>query len=125
MGLQTIAKGQILHKAASDSVNTVEVLVKGKIKIYDQYTQVVLNVGGIIGLIETPGKEYSYTYEALEDSAVYSYPYTSDDDLQVVIRSNPKICGYSLTSWCDANEGPLEGRNILKPGLAHALQEGW
>ncbi len=42
-----------------------------------------------------------------------------------VIRSNPRICGYSLTSWCDANEGPLEGRNVLKPGLAHALQEGW
>ena len=42
-----------------------------------------------------------------------------------VIRSNPKICGYSLTSWCDANEGVLEGGNILKPGQAHALQEGW
>ncbi len=42
-----------------------------------------------------------------------------------VIRSNPKICGYSLTSWCNANEGPLEGRYVLKPGLAHALQEGW
>lgn len=102
MGLQTIAKGQILHKAASDSVNTVEVLVKGKIKIYDQYTQVVLNVGGIIGLIETPGKEYSYTYEALEDSAVYSYPYTSDDDLQVVIRSNPKIASILSSQACDS-----------------------
>ena len=42
-----------------------------------------------------------------------------------VIRSNPMICGYSLTSWCDANEGPIEGRYVLKPGLAHALQEGW
>ena len=42
-----------------------------------------------------------------------------------VIRSNPKICGYSLTSWCNQNEGPIEGRYVIKPELAHALQEGW
>ncbi len=102
MGLQTISKGQILHKAGNDSVSTIEVLVKGKVRVYDQYSQVVLSVGGIIGLIETPSKEYSYTYEALEDSAIYSYPYNSDEDVSVVIRSNPKIASILSSQAADS-----------------------
>ena len=102
MGLQTIAKGQILHKAGNDSVNTIEVLVKGKFKVYDQYSQVVLTVGGLLGITEIPGKEYSFTYEALEDSAVYSYPFNSDEDVEVVIRSNPKIASILSSQASDS-----------------------
>ena len=102
MGLQTISKGQILHKAGNDSVSTIEVLVKGKIKVYDQYSQIILGVGGLIGLSETPEKEYSYTYEALEDCAVYSYPYNSDDDVRFVIQSNPKIASILSSQASDS-----------------------
>lgn len=42
-----------------------------------------------------------------------------------IIRSNPKINGYSLTSWGEGNEGTLEGKGVMKEGVAHALQEGW
>lgn len=42
-----------------------------------------------------------------------------------LIRSNPKINGFSLTSWGVSNEGTLEGNNIIKESVAHALQEGW
>ena len=42
-----------------------------------------------------------------------------------LIRSNPKINGFSLTSWGVSNEGTLEGDNIIKESVAHALQEGW
>jgi len=44
-----------------------------------------------------------------------------------VIRANPKICGYSLTSWGTANEGTLESDKptVVKPGVAYALQTGW
>ncbi len=42
-----------------------------------------------------------------------------------VIRANPMFCGYSLTSWGTSNEGTLEGKLVLKPGTAYALQTGW
>ena len=38
MGLVTLTKGQIVHKAMSDTVGTLEILVKGKIKISDSYS---------------------------------------------------------------------------------------
>ena len=75
MGLVTLQKGQIVHKALTDTVNTLEILVKGKIRATDQFTSFHLNIGGIIGLIESPTKEYQYTYEAIEDSSIYTYPY--------------------------------------------------
>ena len=42
-------------------------------------------------MVEKPGKKYIYTYEALEESAVYSYPFESIDDIPKIVRSNPKI----------------------------------
>jgi len=42
-----------------------------------------------------------------------------------LIRSNPKINGYSLTSWGIGNEGTLEGWNVIKENVAYAIQEGW
>lgn len=94
MGLVTLTKGQIVHKAMSDTVNTLEILVKGKIKATDQFTSFVINVGGIIGLVESPSKEYQYTYEVLEDSSVYTYPYEGTDDLLAMLKCNDKIISY-------------------------------
>lgn len=91
MGLIKLEKGQILHKAGTDIVSTVEVLVKGSLKISNPYSSITATVGTFIGIVEQPGKPYNYTIEALEESAVYSYPYESTDDIPNVIRSNPKI----------------------------------
>ena len=91
MGLVTLTKGQIVHKAMSDTVGTLEILVKGKIRATDQFTSFVINVGGIIGLVESPSKEYQYTYEALEDASVYTYPYEGTDDILAMLRCNEKI----------------------------------
>ena len=91
MGILKLEKGQILHKAGSDEVNSIEILVKGSIKVSNQNTNIVLTVGAFAGAVEKPGKPYVYTYEALEESAVYSYPFESLDDIPNIIRSNPKI----------------------------------
>ena len=91
MGLVTLTKGQIVHKAMSDTVGTLEILVKGKIRATDQFTSFVINVGGIIGLVESPSKEYQYTYEALENASVYTYPYEGTDDILAMLRCNEKI----------------------------------
>lgn len=91
MGLEKLEKGKILHKAGNDTVSTIEVLVKGSIKISNQYTSITLTVGGFIGIVETPSHPYKYTYEALEESSVYSYPFESKDDIPKVVRANPKI----------------------------------
>ena len=91
MGLIKLEKGQVLHKAGTDTVETLAVLGKGSIKISNQYTSIILGVGSFIGIVETPGNLYTYTIEAMEESAVYSYPFNSKEDIPKVVKSNPKI----------------------------------
>ena len=91
MALIKLEKGQILHKAGTDIVSTVEVLVKGSLKVSNPFSSITLGVGSFVGIVEHPGKPYNYTIEALEESAVYSYPYESLDDIPKVVKSNPKI----------------------------------
>ena len=40
------------------------------------------------------------------------------------LRSNPMLCGFSLTSFGTGNEGMQEGIGVLKEGLAYVLQTG-
>ncbi len=42
-----------------------------------------------------------------------------------LIRSNPMVNGFSLTSWGCGNEGTLEGVGVIKESVAYAMQEGW
>ena len=102
MGLVKLEKGQILHKAGKDIVETVEVIVKGSLKISNQFSSITLGVGGFVGIVETPGKPYFYTIEALEEGAVYSYPYNSKADIPDVVRSNPKIAPILAAQSADA-----------------------
>lgn len=91
MGLVKLEKGQILHKAGKDIVETVEVVVKGSVKISNAFSSITLGVGGFVGIVEKPGCPYVYTIEALEEGAVFSYPFNGKDDIPAVVRSNPKI----------------------------------
>ena len=48
MGLLKLEKGQIFHKAGTDIVETVEILVKGRVRISSTYSSIILNVGAKI-----------------------------------------------------------------------------
>jgi len=91
MGLVTLTKGRVIHKALSDTVSTLEILVKGKIRATDQFTSFYLSIGDIVGLVESPSKEYQYTYEVIEDSSIYVYPYEGTEDLLAMLKCNEKI----------------------------------
>ena len=81
--------------------------------------------GGLEEFMNSNG--FSNLYPFTQDFVYDTYMANERQRQQVfdVIRSNPKLCGYSLTSWGSYNEGTLEGDTILKPGQAHILQEGW
>ncbi|MCR5468106.1 MAG: hypothetical protein K6F37_04020 [Lachnospiraceae bacterium] len=91
MGVVSLQKGEFLHKAGTEKVSSIEVILKGKLSLSDKNTKLVLGVGSIIGTAEKPGEDYKYNYEALEDCNVFSYAYNCEDDIPNVIRSNPKI----------------------------------
>lgn len=101
MGLVKLEKGQILHKAGSDTVDSIEVIVKGSIVISNEYTSITMEVGSIIGVPETPGNPYIYNCEAKEETTVYTYPYNSESDIPLVIKSNPKIAPILASQMID------------------------
>ncbi|WP_026651102.1 hypothetical protein [Butyrivibrio proteoclasticus] len=120
MGLLKLEKGQILHKSAADTVSTIEVLVKGRLKISNQYSSIELSVGGFVGIVEKPGKPYIYTYEALEESAVYSYPFETVDDIPNVVRSNPKIAAILASQ---STETAYKCVDVFEQEYEEALEE--
>ncbi len=91
MGLLKLNSGQVLHSAGHGEVHTLEVLIKGRLKISGGSTSITVDAGGLIGIVEKPGSAYIYTYEALEDSTVCSYPFESVNDIPKIVRSNPKV----------------------------------
>ncbi|MCR5272687.1 MAG: cyclic nucleotide-binding domain-containing protein [Lachnospiraceae bacterium] len=91
MGIISLQKGDILHKAGDTPVSSIEVVLKGKMCLKGTDIEAELGTGSIIGIAETPKQKYVFTYEALEECSVYSYAYESDKDIPNVITSNPKI----------------------------------
>ncbi len=115
MGILQLEKGQVLHKAGKDEVHTLEVLIKGSIRISNQFSSITLDAGGFIGIVETPGRPYLYTCEAMEETVVYSYPYESVDDIPGIVRSNPRIapvlaaqCAESTATVCAIYENQFD-----------------
>ena len=99
MGLVSVAKGQVIHRAAADSAVTLDIVVKGSVEVTTAGGSIRLSTGGVIGLLESPGAPYICTYTATEDTNIYSYPYSGASDVQRIVQANPKICPV-LTAQC-------------------------
>ncbi|MBR0173391.1 MAG: hypothetical protein IJQ21_11450 [Lachnospiraceae bacterium] len=99
MGLQTFKAGVTLHTAGSDRADTLEILVKGRVQIDNGIVTLNAGTGAILGLAETPGAPYRFTYTAMADAQIISYAYLSTDDIAAMIIANAKICPI-LASEC-------------------------
>ena len=92
MAKQELKANDKIH-GVGEKVTTIEIVLKGSVSqsIPGKGTPVVLRVGSIIGLAETPNEPYQYQYVASSDSVIYSYSYDQMSDLDKVIHANQKI----------------------------------
>lgn len=91
MGKIEISKGQILrHKG--EIVDTIAIILKGSFTIQhsDDLSLSVAN-GTILGAFHACGSQYDYDYVAAEDSTLFEYEYSSEEDLAAAIRAIPAI----------------------------------
>ncbi len=99
MGKLLIKKDEKLH-SISDSVNTVDVLLKGKISLFSESGfKIPAGTGTVFGISMKPDDKYKFDYTAEEDSTVYSYDFKNTEDLVKVIKGNPNIAPV-MTSAC-------------------------
>ncbi|MCR5758021.1 MAG: hypothetical protein K6F95_08965 [Selenomonas sp.] len=91
MGKLDIAKGQILYKKGAP-VNDVAIILKGSFTLTDE-TGVRLSAGNgsILGAFHPSGSNYRYNFQAAEDSTLFVYDYTDEDDLENAIKATPTI----------------------------------
>lgn len=113
MGVVALQKGEVLHRAGDKTVGTIEVVLKGKLMLTLGDLKLPMGVGSIVGTMETPGKEYVFSYEALEECSVYSYAYNSDKDIPSVINSNPKIAAILAAQAVSLSLGAFEAYDRL------------
>ena len=92
MAMMTLPKGSILHKAAEHQVKTLEVVVKGTVMIDSANFTLHAGVGALLGLAETAGMTYRFSYIAETDAQLMQYPFESQEDLLKIILANEKIC---------------------------------
>ena len=91
MGKYDVTKGQVLHRKG-EAIEHLDLLLKGSVSIQSG-DEVALQAdhGTILGAFLPAGEPYPYTYTAREDGTLFSYDYSSEEDLVTAIKATPAI----------------------------------
>lgn len=91
MGKANVSKGEVLHNKG-DRVESVELILKGGFFITDR-GDITLHAGSgtLLGAFLVAGDVYKYDYVASEDSTIFSYDYSNEDDLTTTFKANLSI----------------------------------
>ena len=90
---KTFAAGTIIYEGMKDEVASLDIVAKGVVRATGDYCTIDLTAGSIIGIGEFPRDKYIFTYEATEDTSLYSYPYESEASLVALFKTNTKLLG--------------------------------
>lgn len=92
MAMQQCAANSQIH-SAGEKVATLDIILKGSVRMVypGNKEEVILKTGSVIGLAEKPGEIYVYSYQASEETTIYSYPFEDVLDVDKVISVNKKI----------------------------------
>ena len=93
MGKVTYSEGDVIC-SSTDSVDEIRIILQGTVKASRRFT---FQTGYMLGMDTDPHGQYGYDYVAEEECTLFTYPYNSVNDVENIVRINPKICHY-LTS---------------------------
>ncbi|SEI56357.1 hypothetical protein SAMN02910453_0839 [Lachnospiraceae bacterium A10] len=119
MGLTAYKKNDRIH-AKGTPVKTVEVVLSGSVTLIDGTMKMTLGQGNILGAVETPGSNYMFDYIASDDCKIGAYPYRELEDIEKVIRVNPRIAPILATAMVRAAD---ESYKTYEAALANAKDE--
>lgn len=91
MGKVKISKGHVLH-GKDDRVEHVEIILNGGVSITDRGDITIqANQGAILGALHQAGEAYHYDYIASEDSTLFVYDYSCEEDLIAAMKASAAI----------------------------------
>ena len=100
MESRELKAGEILHSPA-DKADHLELVRKGSVEILSAEGQLTAGKGAILGLFESPGENYTFTYRATEDCRLELFPFENYSDADRIIRDNLAECDVLVTANAD------------------------
>ena len=89
--------GELLHSPV-DKVEYLELITSGTVEIVSADQRITAEKGTILGLFETPGDYYTYTYTIKEDCRLERYTFKKLSDTDRIIRDDPSKCDLLVSS---------------------------
>lgn len=104
MALKTLSSNQIIYDKGTPA-NEIALVIKGAVTMLVGTESLVFDVGSFIGFCETPGGTHRFKYMTKGETTIYTYNYTSKDDVIELLKDNEKLSpNITLSFVKNANE---------------------
>lgn len=95
--INNISKRTIIYEVGR-AVNSVALVLKGRVLVYNSGSKVVVNAGSFIGINDLYLGRFVSTYTALEDTMMYVFSVEDKEDLDQILSTNKEYHGVMVTS---------------------------
>lgn len=92
-----IKAGSVIYKQ-SEKVDTVCVILEGRVIVYNQGIKTIMGVGSFIGLSDVYQKTYMCNYVAYENITVYTFQINDKKDIKKIMSSNKDYSGLIVSN---------------------------
>ena len=127
MGTRIVRANEYIYRIG-DKITEISIIVKGNVEISSSYNHLVISSGHIIGLPECYGGEYAFDCRAKDEVTLYSYAYSSPEDLLKIIEAKPEMVAVIATTMFNAlsiNIANYESYMKKCYGIIDFLKEGY
>lgn len=105
--IKKVERGGLIFQKGQ-RVNQIALLIKGNVIISDEYMEVPLQAGSIIGILDIDSQEYLHNYVAADDSAVCLFEYKTLTDIGAVGSVLQSYRNYTIQSACNQLEDIID-----------------
>lgn len=103
-------------------IGEIALLVKGSVMVIDEYMQVPLQVGDVIGLMDMDSDKYLFDYVAIDTSMICKFEISSIDDYEIVGTAIKDYRNHVIRSICNQMDNILNVYETLD-GLSRKLYQ--
>ncbi len=95
--MNSISGGMVLYEKG-DPVDSIGLLVKGRMEAVADGVCTVLASGNFLGVCDVESGVHQFTYTAKDDAVVFALPIKGLESVQDLLKAKPEYCGLLVTS---------------------------
>lgn len=95
--MNSISGGMVLYEKG-DPVDSIGLLVKGRVEATAEGVCTVLASGNFLGICDVESGVHGFTYRAKDDAVIFVLPVKGLDSIQGLLKAKSEYCGLLVTS---------------------------